>query len=736
MHKWAQNAIKWVSLLAVLLTLQPQCVQAAQLSIDKIESISAEKFIEAKNLKDLRGQSLADAFKNDENTVPCGTVANKCNIKTHVCYRCWSRRKVLGGSFYESNNEKGFCVTKQNHKDQANKECPAEDNWFTGWTQRNYIEKNGFIQKSEARGFGLLTLANNDKERLFYENGKASNNAYILAINSDENSIQYATPDKSVSNATSKKNNITKGCEVLPVKIYNMSGCFFCPLAAVVFNTANDVAGLSLQFFGAAFQQLITAGFAVWLAFTTLSIVFTYTKQDANKYLSGIIKQAGKFMIAYLLLSSPQDLFDLFIVPVLDTGLNMGDGIKALSNVKPDNYTPSVLNNSQFFNSGNLYGKIEIFLAGVQKQLSAIQAIGTSLFCVGGQNLLRGGDGLILRTDLGGGLQMMFLGLILFVIALLLSLSFAFYFMDSLLQLSILGAMMPLMIAGFPFKPTINYSITGLKMLLNTFFMMFFTGFVISVEILLLDSAIEEMNSASGAGADGKATGLGGLFEAINTQDTKRIQELTDIGLIGFAVILFSALFGFKFVKEVPALANSMAPGLKMGISSRVGTMMASTAKGAATKAGKPFAKAASRHWHNAGGLGGLVGGAMMVPGAGAKRLVNAINNRYHKKGKVTKLDRMRDAYSKRVGKLSALSANLKGRKNVFAKAAGAMVGGVARAMDAVKEKGGIIAAGGSWLRNFSKRVHKGYQEYEDSSAYLRKQREVREKKSGSGDSE
>ena len=477
------------------------------------------------------------------------------------------------------------------------------------------------------------------------------------------------------------------GCEVLPVKVYNMQGCFFCPLARLIFATANNVTSTSFAVFSYGFKVVITVVFAIWLALAALQQVFSFTKQDAPKFLAAIVKQGFKYMVAFFLLASSASLFELFIIPVLDSGLKLGAHIQTveMKNISKNKNEFKATNDNlvieeSYFNmrpnkggdntrtGETLYERIEGFLKSLQSQLAYMQAIGTSLFCVGSHSIIT-----VNIDNLIAGFRMMLLGGIIAAFGFLLTIAFAFYFLDAILQLAIVGAMLPFMIAGWPFKATAQYAGTGFKMLLNTFFVFFFTGFVVSVNIVMVDQALslsqnmnvidKKIDEAKEANGNDKkvdeeeiarqemekqlreetSNGFEAIASAMNAQNISELREKTDIGGVGFMLLVFSCLFGFKFVQEVPNLANTLSSGgIKGGLAGKIGTMGASTVKGMAIKVSQPIAKEIAGKYHEAGGIAGmalapvsLVGGLVQ---SGGEALENKSGNKFLRGvGKVAK---------------------------------------------------------------------------------------------------
>ncbi|MBR4106985.1 MAG: DUF4199 domain-containing protein [Alphaproteobacteria bacterium] len=655
-------SFKWLFLFGLMVFGQFSLIAETQAqttgtrqNIGGMSGVYAQKYRDFVDEKQLKG--LKDLAANQ---VYCGTKENICNTDTQICIKCSRNSKTVKGVIKSGQRQEGYCASRTGNKVigtreawklaekasgcfaaawEAKRDAEERSGWGKFWAgvwdvvyDVDYTisaEPNGFLEeKYQKTLLGMVTLKNNDEERTFC-NPNDETECYLLFSDADSSSLAYAGAKKTKDGGK----NISRGCEVLPIKIYNLSKCFFCPMAAAVFDAANSVTSLSFKKLGDAFRKLIVVAFALWLAFASLQIVFTYIKQDGNKYLSSILVQGGKFLFAYFLLANSYDLFAYFVSPILKTGISMALHIGA-TNVSPINYVPSAIESDQYFNAGNLYGEIELFLAGVQAQLSVMQGIGTTLFCVGFHQItmITGiSDVFGFWSSFKIGIQILLLGAILFVFAILLTVSFGFYFLDALIQMAILGAMMPLMIAGWPFKITSSYANTGKEMLLNVFFTIFFIGFVISVEINLIDKALEEINRASiyeatttydddgnvvkEGDASNRSGGLGGLFNAINNQNGDQIRDIASIGFSGFLILIFACFFGFQFVSNVPKLADKLAEGANTGVAVNAGTTMASAAKGAANVATKPFREMAREKWVEKGGAMGAFGRVLKAPG-------------------------------------------------------------------------------------------------------------------------
>lgn len=585
----------------------------------KVTAMSAKDFVN-KNSTD---QNIKSIFASDGKQILCGSTDRMCDRETDVCLRCTQRENetFLGITVVGDVKDIGKCV-KKSEFDPNNPRASWKGCFSVGgsakvlgtgveWSMKLTQEPNGFISKTSVKVIGINLYKN--KEEFTDTNGKK----YRLFMDAREATVNYGEKG-------------FRGCEILPVKIYNMQSCFFCPISRIIFKAINEVTETAFTSFGSSFLSLMVMIYVIWLAFVTLQQVFAMTKKDTSDYIEIIIKQTFKFMLAYFLLYNGEFLFKIFINPILSTGLRMGEMIQDGDLLQPskDVDTAEVVISGGYYNakmtSGEtLYAQIESYLSAIQSQMAYMQAIGTSLFCVGTRQLVRGfiavftGD----MEVLSSGIRMMFLGGILTVCGFLMSLVFAFYFMDAILQLGMLGMMLPLMIAGWPFKATASYASKGLSTLLNTFFVFFFTGFVISVNIILADQSISFSNQVekqtistsneTGVGvtvvAD-QADGLGAIAKSMNEQNIETLRDATNIGGSGFLLLIFASLFGFKFISQVAPLASKLSEGGAMsgGIVGDIGTKGMSMAKGMASKVTKPAMNAVGDKWREKGGIAGI----------------------------------------------------------------------------------------------------------------------------------
>lgn len=377
----------------------------------------------------------------------------------------------------------------------------------------------------------------------------------------DKCSVTYFIYEGEGDNTAKTVRGNMRGCIPLPAKLNEGKSCIFCPLFLKIFNAANTMATQSYGILAISLANVMLIGFAIWIAFSVLGKVSSFTKMDAPKYITELLTQVFKVLLAYLLLRDANAIYTYALGPLLKAGMEFGmtllsgsnrylDACKSLGieEMPLDGLLPSYL-----------YVQLECFIQAVQAELAVSQAVGSSLMCVA-RNAGKVDD--ILSVPIPD-FSMLLEGLIIWVFAWLLALAFAFYLVDATVRLGIVGALMPFLIACWPFKVTSKYTTQGFTMFMNTFFTYAFMGLVVSINIQLIN--------ASMTGVPG---GMNTVMVALNGNNVKELQDILDIGFSGFLILIACCIFGFKLCMQVAELAGSMAgPGGGSPIAPKIGTL-------------------------------------------------------------------------------------------------------------------------------------------------------------------
>jgi len=517
----------------------------------KIKAQSSFEFATEKGLTKFI-QALQSDGKTNEKLIQCGN--NLCDLSSNYCY-LRVQSQYIADKWQDT--EAYVCYSSK----QEN-----ENGLFLKITYYECTEKCYKIKSFFSKGDYISAVSNENPPR-----------TYVL-LRGDKDTIAYADTEKTEAFGW---------CEVLPVKLNNHKRCFFCTLLGVVYDGSASMTDIAFSKMAYDFMQILALGLGIWIAIQILMNVSTLTKQDIPKFINNFIKQSYKVIIACVLLMNSQQIFEYGIRPLLKAGLTLGSSLVSSDDVFSS--LPYNANGEYIHQAGkeigglhfdyNIYNDIERYVVKVQQDLSFMQAIGAELWCIGGNIMTSSLSELI--KNIGDGLEMMLMGGILVVFAFLLSIAFVFYLLDAIVQMGVAGGLAPFLIACWPFKATAKYTKVGIEMFLNSMFIFIFIGLIMSINIALIDSAL----STEGGGT------LKDIGDAIMNLDKNKLVELTELTGMKFLILLFCAIFGFKFVGQGTSLAGQFAKGLKGGIAPSIATMGASTAKSFALNSTKDTRK-------------------------------------------------------------------------------------------------------------------------------------------------
>ena len=437
------------------------------------------------------------------NIVDCGV--RKCNLNFRKCLAKDKSKLEMGLYYY-------------NH--------PIKSIKGNAETVDYICVKDSEVEKYEKRGYVRKDSGGANPGQKTKKKPKTEKNCYEAKISGDQQSKTYCakiTGDKvEVSSGTKRGWRV---CEVIEVSWYNNRNCLFCSLIGIIYAVADKVTVMSYEAFAYSFAIVIAVGLVVWIAFKTLALVSSLSKQDIAKYFTELLIQSFKFLIAFFALLYYEQIFSMIIRPLIRAGMSFGstfilvesvysrfgeevfqalltagassDGtaLKALGDKVPFDYIRNA--NNKFYDVYT-YSTMENMAYNVNLQYSLLQTIGGGLVCIGFKLLI-----LFLEFDgLGGrfglGFACIIYGVCFGLFGFVLVMSFIFYLLDAVVQLGIVGAILPFLVASWPFKLTSKYTKSGFDMLLNSIFTFMMMGVVVNLSMELIKAAIE-FNSDSGS---------------------------------------------------------------------------------------------------------------------------------------------------------------------------------------------------------------------------------------------
>ncbi len=594
-----RNKLLHILILAAAIVLQPLfgsvCSAADKASTTGVDAVSPENAWDFMKKNSSEFSRFSEIFGESENERPTNIIEcgkELCNIETSVCM---VKEYDIGSTFNGfrilfSNTSKNKIVYRYECVSRSDSKRIKELKELLGWTEVDLSTHKNLSKKIE------LTNLSTKEVRTTKEKEYKIKECYA-AKNASGNISQYCV--KAIGNEVRVIAGDAKGrgCDVIPVMLYNNSKCRFCSLMGVIYAAADDITQLSATKFASSFATVIAVGLVIWLALKTLVFVSSLTKQDAAKYITEMLQQSYKFMIAYFLLVYYGDIFSFIILPILNAGLSFGtsmlsggeiqsianrfgvdaltpEAFAAVDKTMPSDYSRNFEN---IFYSFSTYALLENLAYSVNLKYAMLQSIGSSLWCLGGRYIIGRPS-----FEFGLGLECRIYAIFFWVFGFLMSLAFVFYLLDAVVQLGIVGALLPFLVASWPFKITSKYTASGFKMFLNSVFNFMMIGMIVTVAISLIDSSLSLKDSS----------GISGLIEALDNVDTAKLKKLVNVLSVEFLMFIFACILGFMLMSKVSDLTNKFSSGGIKPVAPSFATMGASAVKGFASKVSAPTREA------------------------------------------------------------------------------------------------------------------------------------------------
>ncbi len=448
----------------------------------------------------------------------------------------------------------------------------------TSLTNLSQFKNVGIVWGSETPKTAECRQLKNQASSLFknYDKLRVSTVAALGFLDS-ETSIPKAcvcpensTTAECVSRTTTEEEpeETDDGCETFSTYLSKLSACPLCPVFEVILSTDAKIAHLSWNALAGKMQAIIGSIFLAYLALETLKNIGNMTGMGISSYLKSVLSLGFKVSIAYYLLDSSTYVYGYFISPVIKGGLDMG---MAIANAGRPGIGQCVTGNaditsitSQELDSSLLNSILETVRC-FGNTAATMPAVGRGLICHGWT-----------IPDLQ--LDMWFAGLIIYLFGLMIWLCISFYLIDCTVQLGMVSALVPLLIACWPFKHTQSYSYKGVQLIMNTFF-----NYVMMGLVLLVGSEI--VGAASGS--DTSNAGMDAMVAAINENDLDKLEKLAEFDGVAILVLISCCIFAMKLI----GTANHLAGKFATSSGSNIGSKMGGAAMSAATNVAKAGAR-------------------------------------------------------------------------------------------------------------------------------------------------
>ncbi len=365
------------------------------------------------------------------------------------------------------------------------------------------------------------------------------------------------------------------GCKTFSEYMSDMANCPLCSVFQVILNTDADVAQVSWDATADPLRGVVSIFFLVILARETLKIVSNLGGSSISSYLKTILGLGLKVAIILIMLGNSTYIYNYFVSPVIKGGLEMGLAFLKMGadhggcvigagtgtfgtvggGVLDSSLLSSIMDTVRCFNNSAL----------------VMPAVGRSLICHGWANGGSIWDGGSLLPDL----SMWFSGVVTYAFGMFIWLAITFYLIDCTVQLGMVSAFVPLFLACWPFEMTKRYAITGVKMVLNTFF-----NFVLMGVVMLV--GVEIVSFALTAGSD-DGMDMNSYITLLNSSgdNLDQLKQMSSLDGESILILIACCIMAMKLIE----IANKAADKFSAGSGSKIGAKMGGTAMSAAHKA-------------------------------------------------------------------------------------------------------------------------------------------------------
>lgn len=365
--------------------------------------------------------------------------------------------------------------------------------------------------------------------------------------------------------------------------------CIFCPVVAVAFNTVSKVGDNAVSSYANSVAKVVIVGFAIWLAIQILSFVSSIETRDLKDLLQSILTKGFVILISvFIIKTGIANFLDTFVVPIYSTGHRMAQSLfetdadaNLIKNIREKAAT--IILDKKSVPSGlpqDMGITILQTMTQMENQILKYKALGSGFLC----------QSWVDKWFIIPKIRYLLIGIVLWATAIVLMAAIPFLLIDSVFQLGIATALMPVAVGSFAFKSTRQYSKKVWDTLLNSMFTFLFVCIIVMILLTMLQQL-----------AGGGRISTGATFEDMYNPQTwyskgdEYFTHMLDnftwggttfLKLIFFYILAWSVMnMGKEFAKEFAESISSTSIG------SNVATMGASAIKGTALGITRPVVK-------------------------------------------------------------------------------------------------------------------------------------------------
>lgn len=400
-----------------------------------------------------------------------------------------------------------------------------------------------------------------------------------------------------------KKSAIATACakdsdtECMPYcKYERVEECLLCPVFAVVFNTASTIGAVAITTFSNSVVRVVVVAFGIWLAIQILLFASSPETRDLKDLLQSMMTQGFLIVVVVAIIETGvANFFSTFVNPVYTTGQKMAQTMftadvcgQTQNGVECNDDDKTVVNKT--FSSireipnglpQSMGNSIMQTMTMMENRISQFKALGSAMMCQSWK------DGWwILPKPI-----YLLTGLFIWVLCMALIMGIPFLMVDSVFQLSVAAALLPIAVGCFAFKSTRQYS----KKVWETFLNSMFAFLFISIVVVIVLGTIQASVTMGIKDATGSGDAFAEMFKPDGAGKTyfDTMLQSFNWASMHFIRLVFVFVLAWSVMQMAKELAGEFADSISStSIGSSIGTMAASTAKGMALKAGGSAVKA------------------------------------------------------------------------------------------------------------------------------------------------
>jgi len=252
--------------------------------------------------------------------------------------------------------------------------------------------------------------------------------------------------------------------------------CWQGGVLAIIYDTSGKLAmGMYGQITHGAMAFMMIA-FAIWMAFRLMKHVGSFTEESPGEVWTEVIKKFFLCFVCGLLASSPAgSLFVLndIIFPIYNAFLELGSHMMQLSGneamhwLKEDMFLNDPVNPPKYDLNCTFNPETQERDATLLGFPNGPKELMECMVCSVNERLNFGFKlGLQIMSEIG--IMSFICGIIVFLSFLFVKLGFVFYLVDSVFRFAMMTMILPILIMGYPFKPTRKWTVMGFRTILNS----------------------------------------------------------------------------------------------------------------------------------------------------------------------------------------------------------------------------------------------------------------------------